>query len=473
MKVVSFFAGCGGLDLGFEQAGFHVVWANELEPSVYDTYVRNHPYTHLELGDICKVCPEDIPDCDGFIGGPPCQSWSVAGRQRGLDDSRGQLFLVYIGLINAKKPKFFLIENVKGILSEKFKFAFDDFISRLESSGYDVHWKLMDAADYGVPQNRERVFIIGFRKDLNISYVFPGPVTPEPVTLYKAIGDITEEPVRYDRYRIVASNPHRPNHDVYTGSFGPYYMFGNRRRPWERPSFTIHATGENAPLHPSSPKMIFYGHEKWGFQADRMACYRRLSVRECARIQTFPDSFIFESGDIRALYRMIGNAVPPRLGKVLAKSVLSAFCPERHEESKTAVRHSDQNDDKVLVGYYKSDQHLEMIEKNRMYYVRSDGRKGSVFKMDCQVMPRFLMLHHKDNAFFYDMDSEEPTLTDCSYLRSLGFDASGDMYLSFRLLTGEKKRMEDMHGESFKPVFNVNSYHPYFIRLGDLINLKQ
>ena len=142
MKVVSFFAGCGGLDLGFEQAGFQVVWANEFEPAVRDTYLRNHPKTQFVLEDINNISPDSIPDCDGFIGGPPCQSWSVAGKQRGLDDERGKLFLTYIGLIEAKRPKFFLIENVKGILDDKFKDVFDDFLVRLNAAGYDVKWDL-------------------------------------------------------------------------------------------------------------------------------------------------------------------------------------------------------------------------------------------------------------------------------------------------------------------------------------------
>ena len=106
MIVVSFFAGCGGLDLGFEQAGFQVVWANEFEPAVRDTYLRNHPDTEFVLADLNTINPKDVPDCDGFIGGPPCQSWSVAGKQKGLEDERGQLFLKYIDMIEAKLPKF-------------------------------------------------------------------------------------------------------------------------------------------------------------------------------------------------------------------------------------------------------------------------------------------------------------------------------------------------------------------------------
>ena len=138
MNVVSFFAGCGGLDLGFEEAGFHVVWANEFEPHCRATYIRNHPNTEFVLEDICKIAPNTIPNCDGFIGGPPCQSWSVGGKQKGLDDVRGQLFLKYIELINAKKPKFFVIENVKGMLDDKFKGVFEDFLTQLNDAGYNV-----------------------------------------------------------------------------------------------------------------------------------------------------------------------------------------------------------------------------------------------------------------------------------------------------------------------------------------------
>ena len=195
MKVVSFFAGCGGLDLGFEQAGFHVVWANEFEPSVHATYEKNHPDTILCKDDITTIDPKIIPDCDGFIGGPPCQSWSVAGRQQGLDDKRGQLFITYIEMIKTKMPKFFLIENVKGLLDEKFKDVFEDFLSRLDEIGYDVKYRLLDAVDYEAPQNRERVFLIGFRHDLGIDYHFPQPSPNKQLTLKDAIGDITAIPI--------------------------------------------------------------------------------------------------------------------------------------------------------------------------------------------------------------------------------------------------------------------------------------
>lgn len=311
MDVVSFFAGCGGLDLGFEQAGFRVVWANEFDPAVQATYERNHPHTQFMLKDINNLHPDDIPDCDGFIGGPPCQSWSIAGQQKGLEDKRGILFNTYIELIRIKRPKFFLIENVKGLLDEIFQPIFQMFLNKLTEIGYKVKWTLLDAANFRVPQNRERVFIIGFRNDINVNYEFPAVTYATPISLLRAIGDIKENPVVYQGKEPLRPNPYRVNHDVLISDFTTFYNRGNRRRGWQQPSFTIHATADNIPLHPSSPKMIFFGHENWEFQKDKMDEYRRLSVREYARIQTFPDSFTFEGNDIKAQYKMIGNAVPP------------------------------------------------------------------------------------------------------------------------------------------------------------------
>lgn len=325
MDVVSFFAGCGGLDLGFRQAGFRIRWANEIDPVVRSTYIRNHPDTEFLIKDIRHISPKEVPDCIGFIGGPPCQAWSVAGMQRGLADERGRVFLTYIEMIKFKLPLFFLIENVKGILSDKFRKVFDAFLISLEKTGYEVEWRLIDAAGYKVPQNRERVFIVGFRKELGLNFRFPAPLCCKPVTLQQAIGDITEPPRKTNDGKIDSVNPGRPNHDVYGGSFGAYYRRGNRRRQWEQPSFTIHATAENIPLHPSSPKMNYYGHEHWNFQQDRLPYYRRMSVRECARLQTFPDNFIFEGDNIKAQYRMIGNAVPPRMAYVLADAIRNSI----------------------------------------------------------------------------------------------------------------------------------------------------
>lgn len=470
MKVVSFFAGCGGLDLGFEQAGFNVVWANELEPHCKRTYLRNHPHTELIIGDINSLSPSRLPDCDGFIGGPPCQSWSVGGKQKGLDDSRGRLFIKYLDLIREKSPKFFLIENVKGILDSKFENIFNDFLSHLADSGYDVNWQLMNAVNFKIPQNRERIFIIGFRKDLNIHYEFPSPNSFEPVTLEEAIGDITDLPVPYiGGKNKVCPNYDRANHDVLESKFGPFYYRGNRRRGWQQPSFTINATAEFAPLHPSSPKMLYFGHENWNFQRDKMNLYRRLSVRECARIQSFPDNFIFEYDDIHDAYRMIGNAVPPRLAFVLAKSILSAF------SGQTATRKEISNipnseGDNVLVGYYKNRSHRDLILKNQLYYIRSDGRNGSISKDDCRQIPQYLLLHNKDCNEVFMLDGEEPVLATSEYLRTLGFKPNGKLYLCFRLIA-DKVKFGYKDG-CVKFDYDKSNYNPYITSLNKIL-IKQ
>ena len=466
MRVVSFFAGCGGLDLGFEQAGFNVVWANELEPAVRDTYLRNHPSTEFVLADFNTINPNGVPDCDGFIGGPPCQSWSVAGKQKGLEDERGQLFLKYIDMIEAKQPKFFVIENVKGLLDTVFKYVFIMFLDRLDKAGYDVKWELLDAVNYRIPQNRERVFIVGFRKDLHIDYTFPAPACSEPITLERAISDIKEQPTFYKAADEVLPNASCPNHDVLASGFSAYYYRGNRRRGWQQPSFTIHATADNAPLHPSSPKMLYFGHEKWEFQKNKLTQYRRLSVRECARIQTFPDNFIFEGTDIKAQYKMIGNAVPPRLGNVLAKSILAALANQQPAEgvgiSATPLQPSV-SDTCVLVGYCKGENHKRLILENGLYYVRSDGRTGSMFKEDCAIIPKYLLMHHKDDAGFYELDGEEPILADASFLQSIGFETFGQTYLCFRLKDRQSIRIGS-------PIYDNRNYAPYFSTLGALVD---
>ncbi|MDE6444240.1 MAG: DNA cytosine methyltransferase [Muribaculaceae bacterium] len=480
MDVVSFFAGCGGLDLGFKQAGFRVVWANEIEPYCRATYQRNHPATELIIGDICEVDPLSIPYCDGFIGGPPCQSWSVGGKQRGIEDKRGMLFLKYIELIKFHQPKFFVIENVKGMLDEKFKIIFANFVKNLENSGYNVQWSLLDAVNFRIPQNRERIFFIGFRKDLKVKYEFPKSTCNEAISLEKAIGDITEIPNFYPKKNSLKSkrvdnegNVTRfYNHDVITSDFGPFYYRGNRRRGWNQPSFTINATAEFAPLHPSSPKMIYFGRENWNFQKDKLSDYRRMSVRECARIQTFPDNFIFEYEDIRNGYRMVGNAVPPRLGYEIAKSIKESFNNANNSDSAAGHKNipidnhvPDSLNTSVLVGYYKNDVHKRLILHNKIYYVRTDGRKGSIFKEDCQKSPRFLLLHHKDIAEIYSLEEKEPLLIHSSVLQSMGFKTNGETYLCFVLSDTEPRRIKHINGQWLTPKLDELNYSPFITTL--------
>lgn len=173
-NLISLFAGCGGLDLGFERAGFEIPIANEYDKKIYETFKANHPNTHLIEGDIRNIAEDNFPDeIDGIIGGPPCQSWSEAGSLRGIDDARGQLFYEYIRILQKKQPKFFLAENVSGMLANRHSEAVKNILTMFEDCGYDVTLTLVNAKNYGVAQERKRVFYIGFRKDLHIDFKFP------------------------------------------------------------------------------------------------------------------------------------------------------------------------------------------------------------------------------------------------------------------------------------------------------------
>lgn len=324
MELATFFSGAGGLDKGFENAGFHVIWANEYDKTIWETFERNFPNATLDRRSIVDVKSEDVPPVDGIIGGPPCQSWSEAGARRGIEDKRGQLFLDYIRILREKQPKFFLAENVSGILHDKHKEAFTGILNDFSEAGYGVHFKLLNASDYEVPEDRKRVIIIGFRKDLNVDFAFPLPVENK-MTLRDAIGDLPDPVPSKDGKRTGETNLLIPNHEYMTGSFSTIYMSRNRVRSWDEPSFTIQAGARHAPIHPSAPKMVWVDKDRFEFAKGSEESYRRLSVRECARVQTFPDDFIFHYNKISDGYKMIGNAVPVKFAEHLAIAIKDAL----------------------------------------------------------------------------------------------------------------------------------------------------
>ncbi len=326
MNIISLFSGCGGLDLGFEKAGFNVIWANEWDASIVETYRSNHPDALLNTTDVRLLKDQDIPSCDGIIGGPPCQAWSEGGKQLGFQDPRGKLFLEYVRIVNLKKPKFFVIENVPGILDYKHKQSLDFIVESLQSIGYSVKYQLLNAADYKIPQDRFRVFFVGIRNNLQNTFTFPTVKAGKKITLKDAIGDIKEEPRFFNDEIIKSENQTRKNHDVYSGSYDAKYMARNRVRSWNEQSFTIQAQARNEPLHPQAPKMIYVNSNMRIFAKGYEHLYRRLSVRECARIQTFPDGFVFVYSNIKDGYKMVGNAVPPRLAYAVATQVRNTLC---------------------------------------------------------------------------------------------------------------------------------------------------
>ncbi|MDR2545956.1 MAG: DNA cytosine methyltransferase [Lachnospiraceae bacterium] len=347
MNIISLFAGAGGLDKGFERVGFDVIWANEFDSSIWKTYEENHS-APLDRRDIRQINSKDIPECDGIIGGPPCQSWSEAGSLRGIDDARGKLFFEFIRILHDKNPKFFLAENVSGMLSTRHRDAVKNITEMFEEAGYNVYIELLNASDYGVPQDRKRVFYVGIRNDIREKFYFPPP-REKKVTLQQAISDLKENALpAQDKYLSNGDRCIVPNHEYMTGGFSPIYMSRNRVRSWDEQSYTIQAGGRHAPIHPQAPKMKFIEHNVREFVKGSEHLYRRLSVRECARIQTFPDSFKFYYSNITDAYKMIGNAVPVRLASYMAKAI--SLCLARESDSIVSEPIADYHDSYYLGG---------------------------------------------------------------------------------------------------------------------------
>jgi len=321
MNIISLFSGAGGLDLGFEKAGFKTIWANEFDKDIWETYEKNFPHTTLDRRSIRDIPSSEIPDAIGLIGGPPCQSWSEAGKLKGIDDHRGQLFFEFIRVLRDKKPLFFLAENVSGMLASRHSEALENIKKHFTDSGYDLYFKLLDAHDFKVAQNRKRVFFIGFRKDLGVKFEFPKPFEKK-IFLKDVIWDLKDNvlPAK-DKNYTNGDKCKVPNHEYMIGGFSSIFMSRNRVRSWDEPSFTIQAGGRHAPLHPQAPKMQFVEQNKRIFVPGKEHLYRRLSIRECARIQSFPDNFIFYYKNLTAGYKMVGNAVPPNLAYFLAKEI--------------------------------------------------------------------------------------------------------------------------------------------------------
>ena len=338
MNVLSLFSGCGGLDLGFERAGFSIPVANEFDSAICPTFRENHPNTHLIEGDVRQITKKDISpflngEVDGIIGGPPCQSWSEAGSLRGIADARGQLFFDYIRILKEFKPKFFLAENVSGMLANRHSEAVKNILSLFSEAGYDVSLTLVNAKDYGVAEERKRVFYIGFRKDLKIAFRFPKGSTADDekkLTLRDVIWDLKDSAV--PALEKNKANPNAINNNEYfTGSFSPIFMSRNRVKAWDEQAFTVQASGRQCQLHPQAPKMVKVGEDKQIFAKGYESLYRRMTIREVARIQGFPDSFKFKYTYLDTGYKMIGNAVPVNLAYEIAVAI-KLFLLGRGEE---------------------------------------------------------------------------------------------------------------------------------------------
>lgn len=313
-KVVSLFSGCGGMDLGFtggfeflnkryKKHNFKIVWANDIMKEAVDTHRHNFK-GHVVLGDITEILenrPQDIPECDVVIGGFPCQDFSVAGKRKGFNSDRGRLYEKMKAVIALTQPLLFVAENVKGLtnLGNALEVITEEF--KETGIGYDIDYHVFNAADYGVPQTRERLIIIGTRRDLIAEYAFPKPTHSCErdnglfpwVTVKEAIEDL---------WGTEGTSASPPNHDQISRArmYGEHCQ-GNRPVNPEAPGPTIRAE------HHGNIEFHYYGT-------------RRLSVRECCRIQSFPDNFHL-CGSGTMAYKQVGNAVPPVLAWHIAKSV--------------------------------------------------------------------------------------------------------------------------------------------------------
>jgi DNA (cytosine-5)-methyltransferase 1 len=304
-NAVSLFSGCGGSDAGVIQAGFNVVMANDILPYARDVYEANHPETEYHLGDVSKL--DKFPDAELLVGCYPCQGFSQGGVR---EPSRkiNKLYLQFARALTLIKPKAFIVENVSGMVRANFEHLLRDQIRIFEEAGYKVKINVLNAADYGVPQERKRIFIVGIRNDIDIEYNFPLPT--------HGLGrDFPYATIR----DAISDMPEWPENEFYAREFHWYYMSRDRRRDWDCPSKTIVANPRHMPLHPISPPLKKREHNVWEFTETGRA--RRFSYREAARLQGFKKGMIFpdtEKGSLDMRYTVVGNAVPPPLFAAVA-----------------------------------------------------------------------------------------------------------------------------------------------------------
>ena len=284
---VSLFSGAGGLDIGFKNAGFRTIWANDFDHDACETHKLWSNAVVVE-SDIGKVDFSSVPYSDIISGGFHCQGFSLAGPRK-IDDSRNSLYRYFVKLVEVKRPKIFVAENVKGLLTLGDGAIADAIIEDFSNKGYKVTIDLVNASDYG-----------GVRDDLEISFEFPKPFDKK-VSLREAIGDLPAPAID----------------EVCAAPFSPRYMSRNRKRSWDDVSFTIPAMAKQVTLHPSSPDMVKENADKWHFGDGKT---RRLSYKEAAAIQTFPPEMVF-FGDLTSKYKQIGNAVPVKLAEVVGKEI--------------------------------------------------------------------------------------------------------------------------------------------------------
>lgn len=312
LKVASLFCGCGGTDVGllgdfdflgkhYESNGMEIVYANDIDDNACNIFKENFGITP-DNRDIREVKSEEIPEFDILTGGFPCQSFSIIAqnpKRLGVKDERGKLFFEMCRILRERQPKCFIAENVKGILTANKKNAFPLIMKEFEESGYDVQYRILNSANYGVPQKRERVIIVGFRKDLNVNFSFPDVEIEDEnnfAPLKKVIEKKVDEKYFFSERAVAGMMKKRES------------MNKGRAQDINKPCNTVGAHLAKVSLNSTDPVLM----------EDKR--YRRFTPREVARIQSFPDDFELV-GSEAAQYRALGNAIPPVMFWYVAKAV--------------------------------------------------------------------------------------------------------------------------------------------------------
>jgi DNA (cytosine-5)-methyltransferase 1 len=338
VSTISLFSGCGGLDFGAKAAGARIVYANDSDKDSCATLQKYFPETSVNCGDIRKVA--NFPKVDLVIGGYPCQSFSMGGNRDPEKDERTELYREFGRCLKAAKPKFFVAENVSGLQKLKKGRFLESQLDLFDSLGYRLSHQVLNACDYGIPQVRKRLFIVGVKKDLRTSFKFPPPTHGKPSKKTAWLKPFTSHGDAIKHLRIwpdgeFYERPHDPE-----GHMSWYYMSRNRKAKWSGPSYTIVANWRHITLHPASPVMkLTWSNladgwkQRWDFSDEYehleqdnsrpvLKTPRRLSWRECAAIQTFPKGFN-PVGDVESKFTQIGNAVPPKLAEIVVRHLLT------------------------------------------------------------------------------------------------------------------------------------------------------